>query len=400
MTFHAAIRSLQYSIAASLLLCCILLSSAPVRAQSGLPSFDASIRAMRYNAAGNVHYTADDYLQYAPAAVLLGLKAGGYESRTSWGRMAVSDAFSAAIMTIAVNGIKYSAARPRPDGTSSNSFPSGHTATSFMIAAMLHEEYGWRSPWFSFGGYTIASATGISRIINDRHWASDVIAGAVIGIASVKLGYFIADLIFKDKYLNSAWSAPSFGFETGRKYYDIGLYFGYGFILGKPALTCTDATQTASGNGTPGYNGTKCNLLPGGAVSGINVSVPIAANERLKGTAGIAANVGIISYSTDNGMTFNSYDFLAGGYWSRPFAKILEVDTRIMAGYALPGNRSVTSQLGIKGGPAFSTGGGIAVASGENFKFKAFAHYRTSMFTAEGRFVHSVVLGLSSSFFW
>ena len=88
------------------------------------------------------HHEYDDYLQYAPVALTVGLKAAGYESRSSWGRMLTSDALSVAVMTAGVNGIKYSIKRMRPDGSRRNSFPSGHTATAFMSAAMLHKEYG------------------------------------------------------------------------------------------------------------------------------------------------------------------------------------------------------------------------------------------------------------------
>lgn len=144
----------------------------------------------------------DDYLQYAPAAVMLGLKAAGYQGRSSWGRMLVADAFSVAVMAILVNSIKYSAGVMRPDGSTRNSFPSGHTATAFMTATMLHKEYGQtRSPWFSVGAYTAASVTGLMRVINNRHWVSDVLMGAGLGIFSTELGYYLAGLIFKDKGL-------------------------------------------------------------------------------------------------------------------------------------------------------------------------------------------------------
>lgn len=140
-------------------------------------SFDTDIRQLRNNAVPGFRYKYDNYIQYSPAVLLVGLKAFGYESRSSWGRMLVSDAFSAAIMAGAVNGLKYTVRRLRPDETSRNSFPSGHTATAFMTAAMLDKEYGWRSPWFSIGGYTVAAVTGVSRILNNRHWMSDVISG-------------------------------------------------------------------------------------------------------------------------------------------------------------------------------------------------------------------------------
>ena len=142
---------------------------------AGINSFDGGIRQLRFNAMPGFSSQYDDYLQYAPAAVLLGLKAAGYESRTCWGRMVVSDAFSAAVMAGLVNGLKYTVRRPRPDGSSHNSFPSGHTATAFMIATMLHKEYGWKSPWFSFGAYTAASATALGRIMNDAAERADSI---------------------------------------------------------------------------------------------------------------------------------------------------------------------------------------------------------------------------------
>ena len=43
--------------------------------------------------------------------------------------------------------------------------------------------------WISVGGYLCATATGIFRVTNNRHWVSDVLIGAGIGIASVKVVY-------------------------------------------------------------------------------------------------------------------------------------------------------------------------------------------------------------------
>ena len=150
--------------------------------------------------APDLRYPYDDYLTLVPAAVMLGLKAAGAEGRSSWGRMLVSDAFSAALVATAVNTLKYTTKVTRPDGSKQNSFPSGHTAVAFMSATMLHKEYGLtRSPWYSVAGYTWATGIGLSRILNNRHWLSDVLAGAGIGILSTELGYFLADLIFKEK---------------------------------------------------------------------------------------------------------------------------------------------------------------------------------------------------------
>ena len=150
----------------------------------------------------NFHNEIDNYTQYVPLALTIGLKMGGVESRSDWPRFWASSAASAAIMAGLVNGIKYTASEMRPDGSTRNSWPSGHTATAFLAATILHKEYGLtRSPWYSVGAYTLATATGVMRVLNNRHWVSDVLSGAGIGILSVELGYGLMDLLFKQRGL-------------------------------------------------------------------------------------------------------------------------------------------------------------------------------------------------------
>ena len=144
----------------------------------------------------------DDYTQFFGPAAVVGLKLGGYEGRSDWPRLLASAAMSYAIMAGFVNGIKYTAKEMRPDGSTANSWPSGHTATSFVGATLLHKEYGLtRSPWWSVAGYGVATATGVMRVLNNRHWISDVMSGAGIGIMSTELGYALCDLMFKQKGL-------------------------------------------------------------------------------------------------------------------------------------------------------------------------------------------------------
>ena len=144
----------------------------------------------------------DDYTQFFGPAAVVGLKLGGYEGRSDWPRLLASAALSYGIMAGFVNGIKYTAKEMRPDGSTANSWPSGHTATAFVGATMLHKEYGLtRSPWFSVAGYGVAAATGVMRVLNNRHWVSDVMSGAGIGIMSAELGYALCDVLFKGKGL-------------------------------------------------------------------------------------------------------------------------------------------------------------------------------------------------------
>ena len=180
---------------------------------------DKKFRQLRSDYFPRYKHTADDYLQYSPAVVMLGLKAAGVKGRSSWGRMLVSDVFSAGIMAVLANGLKEGLHVRRPDGSNTRSFPSGHTATAFMAATMLTKEYGYKSKWVGFGAYTVASSVGLMRMANNRHWMSDVMVGAGIGVISTELGYFLTDLIFKEKGLNRPaveadefhrWDKPSF----------------------------------------------------------------------------------------------------------------------------------------------------------------------------------------------
>lgn len=325
--------------------------------------FDSEIRHIRNNAIPGFRHTYDDYIQYAPGVLVIGLKASGYESRSSWGRMAVSDAFSAGIMAIAVNGLKYSVRRMRPDGSSRNSFPSGHTATAFMMATILHKEYGWRSPWFSIGGYTVAAATGISRIMNNRHWTTDVAAGAAVGILSVQLGYFLADRIFKDRYLSERYERLPVAFDQQHRYYGLELYFSKKFILNR------------KGPGMP----------ESGSSAGIGATIPISPRW------GISARLGSDYISYKDIDRPNTYSALAGGCWNIRFAKILEAEAKAMAGCAwMPGSC----------GFDFCTGGALSLLTGNNFKIKAFAEYETAGPDRQKPFVHSINTGFSAGFCW
>lgn len=195
-------------------------------------SADDRFRDMRNNYLPRVRFHTDDYLQYAPAALMLGLKAAGLPGRSSWGRMLVSDAISTGIMAITINSLKYTCRVMRPDGSSRNSFPSGHTATAFMTATMLHKEYGLtHSPWYSIGGYAVATLTGLMRIANNKHYLSDVMVGAGVGILSAELGYWLADLIFKKRGMVSPERMePPFSMAYRPSF--LGLYLGIDALPG------------------------------------------------------------------------------------------------------------------------------------------------------------------------
>ena len=177
----------------------------------------------------NFHNEIDNYTQYVPLALTIGLKIAGVESRSDWPRFWASSAASAAIMAGLVNGIKYTASEMRPDGSTRNSWPSGHTATAFLAATILHKEYGLtRSPWYSVGAYTLATATGVMRVLNNRHWISDVLSGAGIGILSVELGYGLMDLLFKNRGLQRGDLSVFPDLRTNPSFFAISMGIGLG----------------------------------------------------------------------------------------------------------------------------------------------------------------------------
>ncbi|WP_245681331.1 phosphatase PAP2 family protein [Arcticibacter eurypsychrophilus] len=150
---------------------------------------------------------ADNYLQYAPIFAVYGLDLAGIKSKHNLIDRSALLLISAAIMSVSVSTTKSATHRLRPNGDNYHSFPSGHTATAFMSAEFLHQEYKDQSPWYSIMGYTVATATGALRLYNEAHWFSDVIAGAGYGILSTKISYwiypFIKSKLFPNKQVNT-----------------------------------------------------------------------------------------------------------------------------------------------------------------------------------------------------
>jgi membrane-associated phospholipid phosphatase len=77
-------------------------------------------------------------------------------------------------------------------GTSERrSFPSGHTSTAFALASVVAEESAHRWPrahrFIAPIAYAAATSVGLARMYNDKHWASDVAFGAVIGTLSGRM---------------------------------------------------------------------------------------------------------------------------------------------------------------------------------------------------------------------
>ena len=136
----------------------------------------------------NTH--VDNYVQFAPALTAYTLKLCRIESDHHLLDMTIIYGLSNLFAGGITHGLKTATGRERPDKSINNSFPSGHTETAFVAAEFLHQEYKNRSVWIHIGGYSAAAFVGIARVYNNRHWVSDVVAGAGIGILTTKVVYW------------------------------------------------------------------------------------------------------------------------------------------------------------------------------------------------------------------
>ena len=113
-----------------------------------------------------------------------------------------------AVALATVHGVKYVSAKQRPDESTSNSFPSGHTAAAFYGPAFIHRRYGmgWAAPL-----YLGAMYVGFTRVHANRHWADDVFFGATTSLVS--------NWIFTSRYSKNVTLSPDLSGE------------GVGFLL-------------------------------------------------------------------------------------------------------------------------------------------------------------------------
>lgn len=356
---------------------------------SGVPTFTASLlikhqnkkfRQLRNDFLPKYGNSIDNYLQYTPGAVLLAMKALGVPSRSSWNRFMGSAAFSAALMGATVQTLKTTIKEERPDGSNHRSFPSGHTATAFMLATMLDKEYGHLSPWVSVGGYAIASATGLMRVVNNRHWLGDVMAGAAIGTMSTEFGYWIADALFKQRGLNRpdnynfkvpCRSTPSF----------LSYYAGFALPLGYYDLSETITFHTSTGT-----------------VAGLEGAWFFSPYIGV----GLRWNCAYLQYTT-NGVnaedrTLDYYALSAGPYFSLPLTPRFRLGTKLLAEHVYY-SRTNTPNVQVPHNCGLGFGTGLSV----NYWLRR--HLETSIFLDyniqpphaihSGEYIHVMVLGAS-----
>ncbi len=129
------------------------------------------------------HTSVDNYIQLAPVAQIYAGKYLGFKPKNDFVHQTINIAVANAIMGTVVTVMKHSFKEERPDSSNNLSYPSGHTATAFTNASLLFYEYKDSNLWYASSGFLFATATGVLRIANNKHFASDVLTGAGIGTA-------------------------------------------------------------------------------------------------------------------------------------------------------------------------------------------------------------------------
>ncbi|WP_185817070.1 phosphatase PAP2 family protein [Hymenobacter metallilatus] len=140
----------------------------------------------------------DDQLRHVPAVATLGLSLAGVKGVHSTLNQGVIFFLAYTINNTLTSNLKNLTQAERPYGNQDfSSFPSQHTSAAFAAATFMHREYGGRSVWYSVGGYSVATATAAIRVLGNKHWASDVLAGAGVGILSTELAYWAYPLVHR-----------------------------------------------------------------------------------------------------------------------------------------------------------------------------------------------------------
>jgi membrane-associated phospholipid phosphatase len=141
------------------------------------------------------HVSLDNYLEYAPVACLYAADIAGVQSRNRIWNQTGYLLLSQLTCAVIIQTLKHTVSEQRPDRKEEfDSFPSGHTGVAFTGATVLYHEFKETNKVLAYSGFVVATAVGVLRMTNRRHWISDVLTGAGIGILSANLIYYFEPL--------------------------------------------------------------------------------------------------------------------------------------------------------------------------------------------------------------
>ncbi len=188
-------------------------------------SFEKNLQTNLRNKVGNNYeLRIDDYLQFAPIVELYSVDLLGIKAKNHWFDQTKYLFIANLISSTLTHSLKILTAKKRPNGAA-YAFPSGHTTFAFTNAGVLYNEFNDNSHVLAFSGYTFAATTGSFRMINNKHWLSDVLTAAGIGILSAELVYYFEPFKNFNPFLKTKniTLVPQIGSDN------YGVYFFYNF---------------------------------------------------------------------------------------------------------------------------------------------------------------------------
>jgi hypothetical protein len=196
----------------------------------GLRVFNDEAKEVVWNGQEYHHPYIEDYMLLVPAAAVYGMNIFGFHGQNNLVDRSIIYGMSNALANGIIFSLKYFGIEQRPDSTDNYSFASGHTAEAFVSAEFLHQEYKQRVHWTVIAaGYACAVGVGYMRMYHNKHWLSDVVAGAGIGIASTRFSYYlypaVKHWIFGSKKVKE--NAVIYPMHNGSGGYGLGLVYGF-----------------------------------------------------------------------------------------------------------------------------------------------------------------------------
>ena len=166
----------------------------------------------------NFNSAADDVFPLLPIVQIYTGKYLGFQPENTVLHQSIDIVVANSLTLGIITATKYLVKEERPDQSDNLSFPSGHTAIAFTNAALLFHQYQESNFWYASSGFLFATATGVFRMANNRHYASDVLTGAGIGLVSgILVSYYnpFQSIRFGKNSKNTAFIYPQIGNQIG-----------------------------------------------------------------------------------------------------------------------------------------------------------------------------------------
>ena len=130
------------------------------------------------------------YIPALPLAMDVGLGLLGAKAEHGFLDRCLEAGIATGLVSVSALAIKGLIDSPRPDGRDNNAFPSGHCCIAFVGAELVRMEYGWG---WGAGAYAVATTVAALRVYHNRHYMSDLLMGAGMGILAAHAGRWLLE---------------------------------------------------------------------------------------------------------------------------------------------------------------------------------------------------------------